>query len=262
MNTKNMGQFERTLIIADEGSSVHYIEGCTAPVYSSNSLHAAVVEIVAKKGAKIQYTTLQDWAHNIYNLVTKRSFVYENAQMIWVDCNMGSKLTMKYPAIYLLGENARGEIHSLAFANKNQHQDSGGKIIHGAPNTSSLISSKSISKNGGRSTYRGLLKINKGALNSKSKVNCDALILDKISRSDTYPKIHAEEKTAELSHEATVSKIEEDQLFYLTSRGINEKDAASMIVNGFATPIIKHLPMEYAVELNRLLELEMTGSVG
>jgi Fe-S cluster assembly protein SufB len=262
MNTKNMGQFERTLIIADEGSSVHYIEGCTAPVYSSNSLHAAVVEIVAKKGAKIQYTTLQDWAHNIYNLVTKRSFVYENAQMIWVDCNIGSKLTMKYPAIYLLGENARGEIHSLAFASKNQHQDSGGKIIHGAKNTSSLISSKSISKNGGRSTYRGLLKINKGAPDSKSKVSCDALILDKLSRSDTYPKIKTEEKTAELSHEATVSKIEEDQLFYLTSRGINEKDAASMIVNGFANPIIKHLPMEYAVELNRLLELEMTGSVG
>ncbi|MFA6918147.1 MAG: Fe-S cluster assembly protein SufB [Candidatus Gracilibacteria bacterium] len=262
MNAKNMGQFERTLIIADEGSSVHYIEGCTAPIYSSNSLHSAVVEIIAKKGAKIQYTTLQDWAHNIYNLVTKRSFVYENAQMIWVDCNMGSKLTMKYPAIFLLGENARGEIHSLAFASQNQHQDSGGKIIHAAPNTSSIITSKSISKNGGRSTYRGLLKINKNAINAKSKVSCDALILDDKSRSDTYPTMKIEEKDVELAHEATVSKIGEDQLFYLTSRGISEAEASSMIVNGFAEPIIKHLPMEYAVELNRLLETEMTGSVG
>lgn len=262
MNAKNMGQFERTLIIADENSSVHYIEGCTAPIHSSNSLHSAVVEIIAKKGAKIQYTTLQDWAHNIYNLVTKRSFVYENAQMIWVDCNIGSKLTMKYPAIFLMGENARGEIHSLAFANKNQHQDSGGKIIHSAPNTSSIITSKSISKNGGRSSYRGLLKINKNAAGAKSKVNCDALILDEKSRSDTYPTIKIEEDNAELAHEATVSKISEDQLFYLTSKGINEEEAASMIVNGFAEPIIKHLPMEYAVELNRLLEMEMTGSVG
>lgn len=262
MNTKNMGQFERTLIIADEDSSVHYIEGCTAPIYSSNSLHAAVVEIVAKKGAQIKYTTLQDWAHNIYNLVTKRSFVYENAQMLWIDCNMGSRVTMKYPAIFLLGRGAKGEIHSLAFAGKNQHQDSGGKIIHAAPETSSLISAKSISKNGGRSTYRGLLKVNKGATNVKSKINCDALILDKFSRSDTYPTMKIEEKDVEIAHEATVSKISEEQLFYLMSRGISEQDASSMIVNGFADPIIKKLPMEYAVELNRLLEVEMTGSVG
>ena len=262
MNAKNMGQFERTLIIADEDSSVHYIEGCTAPSYSSNSLHSAVVEIIAKKGAKVQYTTLQDWAHNIYNLVTKRAFAYENAQVVWVDCNMGSKITMKYPAIYLLGENARGEVHSLAFASKNQHQDSGAKIIHAAPNTSSIISSKSISKDGGRASYRGLLKMNKGAVNSKSKVSCDALILDSHSRSDTYPTMKIEEEDVELAHEATVSKIGEDQLFYLMSRGISESEATSMIVNGFADPITKHLPMEYAVELNRLLEMEMTGSVG
>lgn len=262
MNSKNMGQFERTLIIADEGSRVHYIEGCTAPIHSANSLHSAVVEIIAKKGAKVVYTTLQDWSHNVYNLVTKRSFVYEDAQMIWVDCNVGSKLTMKYPAIFLLGENARGELHSLAFAGKNQHQDSGGKIIHGAPNTSSIITSKSISKDGGRATYRGLLKVNKGAHGVKSKVNCDALILDENSRSDTYPTMKIDEDDIELSHEATVSKISEDQLFYLTSRGISEEEASSMIVNGFAEPITKHLPMEYAVELNRLLETEMTGSVG
>lgn len=262
MNAKNMGQFERTLIIADENSSVHYIEGCTAPSYSSNSLHSAVVEIIAKKGSKVTYTTLQDWAHNIYNLVTKRSFVYENAQMVWVDCNMGSKLTMKYPSIFLLGEHARGEIHSLAFAGKNQHQDSGGKIIHEAKNTSSIITSKSISKNGGRATYRGLLQVNKGASGVKSKVSCDALILDNISRSDTYPTMKIEEDDLELAHEATVSKIGEDQLFYLTSRGISETEASSMIVNGFAEPVTKHLPMEYAVELNRLLEMEMTGSVG
>lgn len=262
MNAKNMGQFERTLIIADEGSSVHYIEGCTAPIHSSNSLHAAVVEIIAKKGAKIQYTTLQDWAHNIYNLVTKRAFIYENAQMIWVDCNMGSKLTMKYPAIFLLGEHAHGEIHSLAFAKENQHQDSGGKIVHAAKNTGSIIISKSISKNGGRATYRGLIKINKNATGAKSKVSCDALILDEKSRSDTYPTMKIEEEDAQLAHEAAVSKIDEEQLFYLTSRGISEEEASSMIVNGFADPIIKHLPMEYAVELNRLLDMEMTGSVG
>jgi len=262
MNSKNMGQFERTLIIADEDSSIHYIEGCTAPSHSGNSLHSAVVEIIAKKGAKVQYTTLQDWAHNIYNLVTKRAHVYKNAQMIWVDCNIGSKITMKYPAIYLLGENARGEVHSLAFASKNQHQDSGAKIIHSAPNTSSLVSSKSISKDGGRATYRGLLKMNKGAINAKSKVGCDALILDNHSRSDTYPTMKIEEEEVELAHEATVSKIGEDQLFYLMSRGISEAEASSMIVNGFAEPITKRLPMEYAVELNRLLEIEMTGSVG
>jgi len=262
MNTENMGQFERTLIIADEGSSVHYIEGCTAPIYSSNSLHAAVVEIVAKKNAKVKYTTLQDWAHNIYNLVTKRAFVYENGEMIWVDCNMGSQLTMKYPAIYLLGEGAKGEVHSLAVASKNQHQDAGAKIIHGAPNTSSLVSSKSISKEGGRSSYRGLVKVNKGAKNIKSKISCDALILDDISRSDTYPLMKIDEENVLVAHEAKVSKIGEEELFYLMSRGISEQEASSMIVNGFAEPIIKHLPMEYAIELNRLLELEMTGAVG
>lgn len=262
INTESMGQFERTLIIADEGSSVHYIEGCTAPIYSSNSLHAAVVEIIVKKNAKVKYTTLQDWAHNIYNLVTKRSFVYENGEMIWVDCNMGSQLTMKYPAIYLLGEGAKGEVHSLAIASKNQHQDAGSKIIHGASNTSSLVSAKSISKDGGRSSYRGLLKVNKGAKNIKSKVSCDALILDKFSRSDTYPLMQIDEEDVSIAHEATVSKIGEEELFYLMSRGISEQEASSMIVNGFAEPIIKHLPMEYAIELNRLLELEMTGSVG
>jgi Fe-S cluster assembly protein SufB len=262
INAENMGQFERTLIIADEGSSIHYVEGCTAPIYSTDSLHSAVVEVVVKKDARVQYTTIQNWSQNIYNLVTKRAFAYKNAEMFWLDCNLGSKVTMKYPAVYLIEEGAKGEIHSLAFSGKNQHQDAGAKIIHLAPNTSSNIISKSISKDGGRGTYRGLIKANKNAKNIKSKVVCDALMLDDISRSDTYPTIDIKENDVNIEHEATVSKIGEDQLFYLMARGLSEEEATSMIVNGFAKPIIKELPMEYAIELNRLLELEMTGSVG
>ena len=262
INAENMGQFERTLIIADEGANVHYVEGCTAPTYSTDSLHSAVVEIVVKKNARVQYTTLQNWSSNVYNLVTKRAYAYENAEMFWLDCNLGSKVTMKYPAIFLMGRGARGEVQSLAFAGKNQHQDAGAKIIHAAPDTSSKIVSKSLSKDGGRSTYRGLLKVNKGATNVKSHVACDALILDDQSRSDTYPTNTIEEQDVQIAHEATVAKIGEEQLFYLMSRGLSEEEAASMIVNGFAKPIIKQLPMEYALELNRLLELEMTGSVG
>lgn len=262
INAENMGQFERTLIIADEGSSVHYIEGCTAPTYGSESLHSAVVEIVVKKGARVQYTTLQNWSDNIYNLVTKRAYAYENAEMFWLDCNIGSKVTMKYPAIFLMGEGARGEVQSLAFSGKGQHQDAGAKIVHAAPNTSSKIVSRSISKDGGRGTYRGLVKVNKGAKNVKSHIACDALLLDADSRSDTYPTNDIKEDDVSIAHEATVAKIGEEQMFYLMSRGLDEQEAASMIVNGFAKPIIKQLPMEYALELNRLLELEMTGSVG
>ncbi|MBT4916884.1 Fe-S cluster assembly protein SufB [Candidatus Peregrinibacteria bacterium] len=262
INAENMGQFERTLIIADEGSSVHYIEGCTAPTYSTDSLHAAVVEVVVKKNARVQYTTLQNWSQNIYNLVTKRAHAHENAEMFWLDCNIGSGLTMKYPAIHLMGKGARGEVQSLAFSGKNQHQDAGAKIIHAAPNTSSTIVSKSISKDGGRGTYRGLLKVNKGASNVKSHIACDALLLDDESRSDTYPVMKIDQDDVAIAHEATVSKIGEEQLFYLMSRGMTEEEAASTIVNGFAKPIIKQLPMEYALELNRLLEIEMEGSVG
>ncbi|MFA5948211.1 MAG: Fe-S cluster assembly protein SufB [Candidatus Gracilibacteria bacterium] len=262
MNAESTGQFERTLIIADEGSDVHYVEGCTAPISSKNSLHAAVVEIIVKKNAKVKYTTLQDWAHNIYNLVTKRSFVYENGEMIWIDCNMGSKITMKYPAIFLMGNNSKGEIHSLAISSKNQEIDAGAKIIHIGQNSTSKIVSKSISKDGGISSYRGLVKISKNAINSKNHTSCDALILDDISQSNTFPKTIVDEKKSKTEHEATVSKISDDQLFYLETRGVSEKDATSMIINGFAEPIVKNLPMEYAVELNRLLELEMTGSVG
>ncbi|MDA1061122.1 MAG: Fe-S cluster assembly protein SufB [bacterium] len=262
INAENMGQFERTLIIADEDSSVHYIEGCTAPTYSTDSLHSAVVEIIVKKGARVQYTTLQNWSTNVYNLVTKRAFAYKNAEMFWLDCNLGSKLTMKYPAVFLMEEGARGEIQSLAFSGANQHQDAGAKIVHAAPNTSSKIVSKSISKAGGRGTYRGLLKVNKGCHNVKSHIACDALLLDENSRSDTYPTMKIEEENVAIAHEATVAKIGEEQLFYLMSRGLSEEEAASTIVNGFAKPIIKQLPMEYALELNRLLELEMTGSVG
>lgn len=262
INAENMGQFERTLIIADEGSNVHYIEGCTAPTYSSDSLHSAVVEIVVKKGARVQYTTLQNWSNNVYNLVTKRAHAHENAEMFWLDCNIGSKVTMKYPAIFLMGEGARGEVQSLAFSSAGQHQDAGAKIVHAAPNTSSKIVSKSISKDGGRGTYRGLIKVNKGAKNVKSHIACDALLLDENSRSDTYPTNEIKEDDVAIAHEATVAKIGEEQMFYLMSRGLDEQEAASMIVNGFAKPIIKQLPMEYALELNRLLELEMTGSVG
>jgi Fe-S cluster assembly protein SufB len=262
INTENMGQFERTLIIAEEGADVHYIEGCTAPVYSSDSLHSAVVEIIAKPSARVRYTTVQNWSQNVYNLVTKRAVAYEKATMEWVDCNLGSKLTMKYPSIYLLGEEAHGEILSIAFAGKGQHQDAGGKIIHGAPKTSSSIFSKSISKDGGRATYRGLMEIADGAKESRSKVVCDALLLDEDSRSDTYPTIRIDESDADVGHEATVSKIGDEQLFYLQSRGLDEAEASKMIVNGFIEPVTKELPMEYAVELNRLIELQMEGSIG
>src|ERR687893_1856338 len=262
INTENMGQFERTLIIAEEGSDVHYIEGCTAPVYSTDSLHSAVVEIICKPGSKVRYTTVQNWSQNVYNLVTKRAIAQEDATMGWVDCNLGSKLTMKYPSIYLLGPEAHGEILSIAFAGAGQHQDAGGKIIHGAPKTTSSIFAKSISKDGGRGTYRGLLEVGKGARESRSKVVCDALLLDEQSRSDTYPTIRIGEDHADLGHEASVSKIGEEQLYYLQSRGLDEEEASKMIVNGFIEPITKELPMEYAVEMNRLIELQMEGSIG
>jgi Fe-S cluster assembly protein SufB len=262
INTENMGQFERTLIIAEEGSDVHYIEGCTAPVYSTDSLHSAVVEIIAKPGARVRYTTVQNWSQNVYNLVTKRAVAQEGATMEWVDCNLGSKLTMKYPSIYLLGREAHGEILSIAFAGSGQHQDAGGKIIHAAPKTTSSVFAKSISKDGGRSTYRGLLEVAKGASEARSKVVCDALLLDEDSRSDTYPTIRIDENDADIGHEATVSKVGEEQLFYLQSRGLDEEEASKMIVNGFIEPVVKELPMEYAVELNRLIELQMEGSIG
>ncbi|HEX6152701.1 MAG TPA: Fe-S cluster assembly protein SufB [Solirubrobacterales bacterium] len=262
INTENMGQFERTLIICEDGADVHYIEGCTAPVYSSDSLHSAVVEIVAKPSSRVRYTTVQNWSQNVFNLVTKRAVAQEKATVEWVDCNLGSKLTMKYPSIYLLGPEAHGEILSIAFAGEGQHQDAGGKIIHGAPKTSSSIFSKSISKDGGRSTYRGLLEVADGARESRSKVVCDALLLDEDSRSDTYPTIRIDENDADIGHEATVSKIGDEQLFYLQSRGLDEEEASKMIVNGFIEPVTKELPMEYAVELNRLIELQMEGSIG
>jgi Fe-S cluster assembly protein SufB len=262
INTENMGQFERTLIIAEEGSDVHYIEGCTAPVYSTDSLHSAVVEIVAKPSSRVRYTTVQNWSQNVYNLVTKRAVAQEKATMEWVDCNLGSKLTMKYPSIYLLGREAHGEILSIAFAGQGQHQDAGGKIIHAAPRTSSSIFSKSISKDGGRATYRGLLEVADGATESRSKVVCDALLLDEDSRSDTYPTIRIGENDADVGHEATVSKIGDEQIFYLQSHGLDEEEASKMIVNGFIEPVTKELPMEYAVELNRLIELQMEGSIG
>ncbi len=262
INTENMGQFERTLIIAEEGSDVHYIEGCTAPVYSTDSLHSAVVEIVVKPGAKVRYTTVQNWSTNVYNLVTKRAVAQEGATMEWVDCNLGSKLTMKYPSIYLLGPEAHGEILSIAFAGNGQHQDAGGKIIHGAPRTTSSIFAKSISKDGGRGTYRGLLEVAKGAKEARSKVVCDALLLDEESRSDTYPTIRIDENDANIGHEASVSKIGEEQLFYLQAHGLSEEEASKTIVNGFIEPITKELPMEYAVEMNRLIELQMEGSIG
>ncbi len=262
INSENMGQFERTLIIADEGSFVHYIEGCTAPTYSSDSLHSAVVELVALPGAKIRYTTIQNWSKNVFNLVTKRALAHTNATVEWIDGNIGSALTMKYPAIYLAGEGARGEVLSVAFSGKDQHQDAGSKIIHAAPHTTSVVTSKSISKDGGRSSYRGLVKVARGATGCKSNVRCDALILDESSRSDTYPTIEIDEEDVTMGHEATVSKIGEEQLFYLQSRGLSEHEATLMIVNGFFEPFTKELPMEYAVELNRLLELEMEGSVG
>jgi Fe-S cluster assembly protein SufB len=262
INAENMGQFERTLIIVDEGAYVHYVEGCTAPIYSSDSLHSAVVEIIVKPNARCRYTTIQNWSTNVYNLVTKRAVAYENATMEWVDGNLGSKLTMKYPAIWLLGEGAHGEVLSIAFAGKGQHQDAGGKAVHVAPNTTSVITSKSISKAGGRAGYRGLLEVAKGASRSKSKVVCDALILDEDSRSDTYPYIRIDEDEVDIGHEATVSKIGEEQLFYLMSRGLSEAEASAMVVSGFVEPITKELPLEYAVEMNRLIQLQMEGSVG
>ncbi len=262
INTQNMGQFERTLIIVDEGASLHYVEGCTAPTYSSDSLHSAVVEIIVNKAGRCRYTTIQNWSNNVYNLVTKRATVYRDGLMEWVDGNLGSKLTMKYPAIYLMEPGARGETLSIAFASKGQHQDAGAKMVHCAPNTSSRIISKSISKDGGRSTYRGLVKVEKGAENCKSNVVCDALILDPESKSDTFPYIELEESRVAIEHEASVSKIAEEQLLYLMSRGLTEAEASAMIVTGFVEPLVKELPMEYAVEMNRLIELQMEGSVG
>jgi Fe-S cluster assembly protein SufB len=262
INTESMGQFERTLIIVDEDAYVHYVEGCTAPIYSSDSLHSAVVEIVVKKNGRMRYTTIQNWSNNVYNLVTKRAYAYENAVMEWVDGNIGSKLTMKYPSVYLMGEGAHGEILSLAFAGNGQYQDTGGKVVHVAPNTSSAIIAKSVSRGTGRTSYRGLLKVYEGAENSTSTVRCDALLLDEHSRSDTYPTMEVDEEKVKIGHEASVSRLGDDQLFYLMSRGIAEDEAAKMVVNGFVEPIVKELPMEYAIELNRLIELQMEGSVG
>lgn len=262
INSENAGQFERTLIVVEEGAKVHYVEGCSAPAYSSGSLHAAVVEIVVKKGARVQYTTVQNWYRNVYNLVTKRARVEEEGEMRWLDSNIGSRLTAKYPCCLLVGRKAKGETLSIAMAGAGQHQDTGAKMIHLAPETTSQIISKSISKGGGRATYRGLIQINKGAVNSRSKVVCDALILDDKSRSDTYPTNRILENKVTLEHEATVSKVGEEQLFYLMSRGLGEHSAEAMIVNGFLEPIMKQIPLEYAVEMNRLVELEMEGSVG
>ena len=257
-----MGQFERTLIIIDEGAQAHYIEGCTAPVYSTDSFHSGVIEIVLKKDARFRYTTIQNWSNNMYNLVTQRAVVNENATMEWLDGNLGSKLTMKYPSCYLVGEGAHGSIMSIAYASDGQHQDTGGKVVHVAPNTTSSIISKSISKGHGRSTYRGLCKVHEGAVNARSNVECDALLINDTSRTDTYPYIEIEEKRATVGHEATVSKVGDEQLFYLKSRGMSEEEAMALIVRGFIEPIAKELPLEYAVELNRLIELEMEGSVG
>jgi Fe-S cluster assembly protein SufB len=262
INAENMGQFERTLIIVDKDAYVHYVEGCTAPTYTTNSLHSAVVEIIVLEGGRCRYTTIQNWSKNVYNLVTKRAAAYKNATMEWVDGNLGSKVTMKYPAVWLMEEGARGEILSVAFASDGQHQDAGGKVVHVAPRTSSQIISKSISKGTGRSSYRGLVKVYKGAEEVRSNVVCDALLLDETSKTDTYPYIEVEEERASIGHEATVSKVAEEQIFYLMSRGLSEDEAMSMIVNGFIEPIAKELPLEYAVELNRLIQLEMEGSVG
>ncbi|MEJ2261380.1 MAG: Fe-S cluster assembly protein SufB [Nitrosopumilaceae archaeon] len=262
INAENIGQFERTLIIVDEGAEVHYIEGCTAPVYSSESLHSAVVELIAHKDAKLRYTTIQNWSNDVYNLVTKRAYAYEGATVEWIDGNIGSKLTMKYPGVYLMGERAYGETLSIAFAGKGQHQDTGAKMVHLAPNTTSKITSKSVSRLDGRSTYRGLLNVAKGATGVKSTVRCDALLLDDTSKTDTYPYMEINQEDATITHEATVGKIGDDQIFYLMSRGFSEEEALSLIVNGFMEPFTKELPMEYAVELNRLIKLEMDDSVG
>jgi Fe-S cluster assembly protein SufB len=262
LNVANMGQFERSLIIADEGAQVHYVEGCTAPTYTTDSLHSGVIEIVVKKGARVRYTTIQNWSTNVYNLVTQRAVVHEDGVMEWVDSNLGSKVTMKYPSCFLVGERAHGEILSMAFAGAGQTLDAGGKMLHFAANTSSKITSKSISKGGGRSSYRGLVKVTKGVKNVRSNVVCDALILDSQSRSDTYPYIEAENENTSIGHEASVSKVNEEQLFYLMSRGLSQEEASTLIVSGFIEPLVKELPMEYAIEMNRLIQLQMEGSVG
>lgn len=262
INAQNSGQFERTLIIADEGANVHYVEGCTAPVYSSDSLHSAVVEIYCKKNARVRYTTIQNWSRNVFNLVTKRAIAEEGATMEWVDCNIGSKLTMKYPSVYLMGRGAKADILSVAYAGSGMHTEAGAKVVHNAPDTTSVVISKSISRGGGRTSYRGLVEVAKGATNSKSSVSCDALLLDDHSRSDTYPYMNIKEDRVELGHEATVSKIGDEQVFYLQSRGISEEEAMTMIVRGFIEPVVKELPMEYALEMNRLIQLQMEGSVG
>ncbi|MDQ4039978.1 MAG: Fe-S cluster assembly protein SufB [Actinomycetota bacterium] len=262
INTENMGQFERTLIIVDEGAYVHYVEGCTAPIYSSDSLHSAVVEIIVKKNARCRYTTIQNWSNNVYNLVTKRAVAHVGATMEWVDGNIGSKVTMKYPAVWMTGEHAKGEVLSVAFAGEGQHQDAGAKMVHAAPNTSSTIVSKSVARGGGRTSYRGLVQIDEGAHGSRSTVKCDALLVDSISRSDTYPYVDVREDDVSMGHEATVSKVSDDQLFYLMSRGLTEDEAMAMVVRGFVEPIARELPMEYALELNRLIELQMEGAVG
>ncbi len=262
INAERAGQFERTLIIAEPGSYVHYVEGCTAPIYTADALHSAVVEIIVKKGARVRYTTIQNWAPNVFNLVTKRMAVYEDAVGEWIDGNLGSKMTMKYPACYLMEPGAHGEVLSIAFAGRGQHLDAGAKMIHAAPHTTSVITSKSISKDGGRTSYRGLVKVYPGCVDSRSTVRCDALILDEESRSDTYPYMEIEENRVTIGHEATVSKIGDEQLFYLMSRGLSETEAATMIVNGFIEPLVKVLPMEYAVEMNRIIQLQMEGAVG
>jgi len=262
INSKNAGQFERTLIIVEKGASVHYVEGCTAPTFSEDALHSAVVEIVVRDGGRCRYSTIQNWSYNVYNLVTKRAMAYRDATMEWVDGNLGSKLTMKYPAVWLMEPGAKGEVLSIAFAKTGQHQDTGAKMVHAAPHTSSRITSKSISKGEGRSSYRGLVKIYEGAENSNASVECDALLLDEASRTDTYPYMEIDERNVTVGHEATVSKIGDEQLFYLMSRGLNEEDARMMVVSGFIEPITKELPLEYAVEMNRLIQLEMEGSVG
>jgi Fe-S cluster assembly protein SufB len=262
VNSEQMGQFERTLIIVEDEAQAHYIEGCTAPSYTTDSFHSGVIEIIVKPGARFRYTTIQNWSHNMYNLVTQRAMVHENANMEWVDGNLGSKLTMKYPSCYLVGEGAHGEILSIAYASDGQHQDTGGKVVHAAPGTTSQIVSKSISKGTGRSSYRGLCKVYEGATGAKSNVECDALLLDETSRTDTYPYIEIDENISSIGHEASVSKVGEEQLFYLMSRGLSMEEAMTMVVRGFIEPIAKELPLEYAIELNRLIELEMEGSVG
>ncbi|MCK5633631.1 MAG: Fe-S cluster assembly protein SufB [Anaerolineales bacterium] len=262
LNVANIGQFERSIIIVDESAEVHYVEGCTAPTYSTDSFHSGVIEIIVKRGARSRYTTIQNWSNNVYNLVTQRAMVYENASHDWVDANIGSKLTMKYPSCYLMGEGAHGEILSMAFATDGQHQDTGGKMIHVAPRTTSKITAKSISQGSGRSSYRGLLKVHDGAVGSKSSVVCDALLLDPQSRSDTYPYIEIDEDDVNIGHEASVSKVGEQQLYYLMSRGLSEEEAITMVVSGFIEPLVKELPMEYAVEMNRLIQLQMEGSIG